>query len=192
MNGGCSDTTNHEAMRSGHRPASCAHALAALPAAFRDRLHVALAPAYDSRDSARFARLTAQAAAYGLPTVATAMPLMHRASRRQLADVLTCIREGCTVETLGARALPNAERHLRDPAQMARLFAANPEALRTAERLADACTFSLDELRYEYPDEGNGETPQDRLARLADEGLRWRYPDGVPHGRGTWSTANSP
>ncbi len=144
------------------------------------RLSVALAPAYDSRDRERFAALAELAAAHDLPLTATAMPMMHRGNRRQLADILTCIRDRCTVETLGHRALPNAERHLRGPDQMARLFAGYEAALQAAQAVADACTFSLDELRYEYPDEGNGETPQNRLARLAAEGLAWRYPDGVP------------
>ncbi|MEM6662989.1 MAG: error-prone DNA polymerase [Pseudomonadota bacterium] len=141
---------------------------------------IALTPAYDGRDAERFARLAALSGETDLPLVATCAPMMHRGNRRQLADVLTCIREGCTVDTLGRRALPNAEQHLRGPDQMARIFARHPEALARAKAIADACTFSLDELRYEYPDEGNGETPQDRLARLAAEGLNWRYPDGVP------------
>ena len=142
--------------------------------------HLALTPRYDGLDSARFARLAEIAKARGLTLTATAQPVMHRANRRKLADILTCIREGCTVDTLGRRALPNAEQHLRGPEAMARIWHDYPDALKTAAEIAGQCTFSLDELRYEYPDEGNGETPQDRLARLAAEGLRWRYPEGVP------------
>ena len=144
------------------------------------RLSLALTPAYDSRDTERFARLADLARAHGLALVATTQPLMHRGGRRQLADILTCIREGCTVETLGHRALPNAERHLRGPVALAQIYAVYPEALAQAQRIAEDCTFSLDELAYEYPDEGNGETPQQRLERLATEGLRWRYPEGIP------------
>ena len=120
------------------------------------------------------------AGALGLPPVAVTAPLMHAANRRQVADVLTCIREGCTVDELGHRALPNAERRLRGPAELTRIYAGHPRALANAAAIADACTFSLDELRYQYPDEGQGEPPQERLARLAREGLRWRYPEGVP------------
>ncbi|MEM9061237.1 MAG: error-prone DNA polymerase [Pseudomonadota bacterium] len=142
--------------------------------------HLALAPRYDGRDTERFAHLAAIAEAHNLTPVATCQPMMHRGNRRKLADILTCLREGCTVDTLGTRALPNAEQHLRGPEAMARIFAEHPGAIASAGEIAGRCTFSLDELRYEYPDEGNGETPQDRLARLAAEGLDWRYPDGVP------------
>src|SRR5699024_5759431 len=119
--------------------------------------------------------------ALGLPPVAVTAPLMHRASRRRLADVLACIREGCTIETLGRRALPNAERRLRAPAELDRIYAGHAQALGNAADIAARCSFSLDELRYRYPDEGHGEPPQDRLARLAREGLDWRYPDGIPN-----------
>ncbi|MCL5778423.1 error-prone DNA polymerase [Limibaculum sp. FT325] len=147
---------------------------------FGAAVHLAAHPRYDGRDIARIDALADLAAAAGCPLVATANPLMHRAGRRRLADVLTCIRERLTVETLGARALPNAERRLRSGAEMARLFRGHEGALDTAARIATACTFSLDELSYEYPDEGEGEAPQARLERLAREGLAWRYPDGVP------------
>ncbi|MEM7499881.1 MAG: PHP domain-containing protein, partial [Pseudomonadota bacterium] len=144
-------------------------------------LHLAIAPAYDGRDAERFAARAAEARALGLPLAATADPLMHRGGRRRLADILTCIRERCTVETLGTRALPNAERRLRAPEEFARLFAGHEEALANAQEIAKACSFSLDDLAYEYPDEiVAGERPQVRLERLAEEGLDWRYPDGVP------------
>ena len=142
--------------------------------------HLAFTPRYDGRDEERFARLSDIAEAHNLTPVATCQPMMHRGNRRKLADILTCLREGRTVDNLGTRALPNAEQHLRGPEAMARIFADYPRAIEAAAEIADRCTFSLDELRYEYPDEGNGETPQDRLARLAAEGLNWRYPDGIP------------
>jgi len=141
---------------------------------------LALAPRYDGQDAARLRQLSDIATEFGLATVATADPILHRGNRRQLADVLTCIREGCTVETLGTRALPNAERRLRGPEELARIFAGHPQALEIAWDIAARCTFSLDELRYEYPDEGQGEPPQARLERLAWEGLAWRYPGGAP------------
>ncbi|MEL7173143.1 MAG: PHP domain-containing protein, partial [Pseudomonadota bacterium] len=144
-------------------------------------LHLAMAPAYDGRDTARFAARAQEAARLGLPLAATADPLMHRGARRRLADILTCIRERCTVETLGTRALPNAERRLRGPEEFARLFSSHPEAIENAQEIAAACAFSLNELAYEYPDEiVAGEPPQARLERLAREGLDWRYPEGVP------------
>ena len=141
---------------------------------------LALVPSYDGRDDQRFRAIAKIAQANDLPLIASSAPLMHRGNRRQIADILTCIRQGCTVDNLGAQALPNAEQHLRGPSDMALIYAQHPQAIETAQKIADRCNFSLDELRYEYPDEGNGETPQDRLTRLAQDGLDWRYPDGIP------------
>jgi len=147
---------------------------------FGSDVFLALAPRYGGRDPERFAALATLAEQAGLPLVATGDVLMHRAGRRRMADILTCIRTRRTVETLGTLAQPNAERRLRAPDEMARIFAAYPEAVVRTVEIAERCTFSLDELRYEYPDEGNGEPPQARLERLAHAGLKWRYPEGVP------------
>ena len=102
--------------------------------------------------------------------------------RKPLADVLACIREKCTIAEAGYRLEANAERHLKRGAEMARLFAHYPQAVARTLEIADRITFSLDELRYEYPDEPvpPGKTPQ-ALSRGADLGARRRhYPDGVP------------
>ncbi|MBY8974701.1 error-prone DNA polymerase [Rhodobacteraceae bacterium NNCM2] len=141
---------------------------------------LAITLGYDGRDEARLAAYRALSRRHRIPLVAGAGAMMHRAARRRLADVLTCIRERCTTATLGIRALPNAERRLRAPEEMARLYAGYEDALARTVEIAGRCTFSLDELSYEYPDEGRGEAPQDRLTRLAREGLEWRYPSGVP------------
>jgi DNA-directed DNA polymerase III PolC len=141
---------------------------------------LAAAPRYDGRDAERFARIAARAAAAGAPMVATSGALMHRAARRALADVLSAIRLKTTVERLGRAALPNAERRLRAEAEMRRLFAGHEDAVDRAGAIADRITFSLDQLRYEYPDEvTEGEDPQDRLTRLAWEGVRARWPEGA-------------
>ncbi len=165
----------------------CPLARGAEPAVTRDMLArlapaaLALAPRYDGRDRERFAAIAAIARKAGAPLAATAAPLMHRARRRKLADVMTCIREGLTIDRIGRAAQANAEQRLRSPEEMERLFAGHPEALAHAREIAAACTFSLDELKYEYPDEvANGEEPQARLERLTWEGLDLRYPDGVP------------
>ena len=110
--------------------------------------------------------------------------LYHASRRAALQDVLTCIREGCTIAEAGFRLEANAERHLKPPQEMVRLFRAAPEAVAETLRFAAGCRFSLDELSYEYPDEPvpAGRTPQDEhLADLTWEGAADRYPDGVPH-----------
>ncbi len=89
---------------------------------------------------------------------------------------------GLTIDRIGRRALPNAERRLKSPAEMARLFRRYPAALRRTLEIADRCAFSLSELSYEYPDERDGaEPPQTRLERLTEQGLRdtARFPDGI-------------
>ena len=139
------------------------------------------APRYDGRDQIRLDRLAGAAQDAGLPMVAVGDVLMHRAARRPLADVLTCLREGCTLDTLGRRRLANGERRLKSAAEMARLFHRHPAALRRTLEIADRCAFRLGDLRYRYPDEArDGEAAQARLERLTREGLRWRYPDGAP------------
>jgi error-prone DNA polymerase len=111
--------------------------------------------------------------------VAVGDVLMHRAHRRQLADVLTCLRDHITIDEIGTRALPNAARRLNAGADMARLFQNPPATLRRTLEIADRCSFDLSELSYDYPHEDDGkETPQARLERLAREGLAWRYPNG--------------
>ncbi|WP_397544705.1 error-prone DNA polymerase, partial [Roseovarius salis] len=146
-------------------------------------MHLVLSPRYDGQDRARFDRLAGVARRMGLPTLASAAPMMHHASRRRLADVLTAIRQGRPVADLGRAALANGERRLRSEREMLRLFHGHEDAVHRAGTLAGTLTFSLDELRYEYPAEvAGGETPAARLERLAHEGLRWRYPSGAPDG----------
>ncbi len=146
------------------------------------RTFLGAAPRYDGQDQPRFDRLAALSQRCGAPMVAVGDVLMHHGARRRLADVLTCLREGLTIDRIGRRALPNAERRLKGPAEMARLFRRYPAALRRTVEIADRCAFSLSELSYEYPDEEDGtETPQARLERLTEEGLRntARFPDGI-------------
>ena len=145
------------------------------------RVHLLLHPTYDGADRARFDRLAARAAGLALPTLASAAPLMHHGARRRMADVLSAVRLGRRVEELGRAAQANAEQRLRSAAELRRIFAGHEAAIDRAGQLADRLTFSLDELRYEYPSEAtDAETPTRRLARLAREGLDWRYPAGAP------------
>ena len=147
---------------------------------FPGRVWLAAARGYGAQDLKRIARLDALGRAAGAPIVATNDVLYHAAERRPLQDVLTCIREKRTIRDAGLRLEANAERHLKSPDEMARLFAPWPEAtLRTLE-IAERCRFSLDELKYEYPDEPvpPGKTAIGHLTDLAWSGAHWRY--GVP------------
>ncbi|MBX7248758.1 MAG: error-prone DNA polymerase [Caulobacteraceae bacterium] len=156
--------------------------IAAWRQAWPDDLYLSAAPLRRGRDRARFAQLDAIAARTGAPMVATNAVIYHHYDRRPLQDVLTCIREKTTIDAAGRRLEANAERHLQSPASMTRLFRGFEHALRRTTRIADACTFSLDELSYVYPDEPvpPGFTPQRRLVQLCFRGARERFPAGVP------------
>src|SRR5690606_37075020 len=119
--------------------------------------------------------------AAGLPLMATNDVLYHAAERRPLQDVLTAIRLRTTVAGAGFALAANAERHLKEPAGMARLFRAHPQALAETQRFAATLSFSLSELKHNYPDEPtrDGATPQQELERLTWEGAAHFYPEGV-------------
>jgi error-prone DNA polymerase len=149
-----------------------------MAADFPGRCYVAACRLHRDDDLQRIEAL----AALGLPLVATNDVLYHLPRRRRLQDVLTCIRLGCRIDEAGFALQANAERYLKSPSEMARLFAAHPEAIDRTLEIADACRFSLDELRYEYPDEPipEGRTPDDHLAALTWQGAAGRYPGGIP------------
>ncbi|HMQ41599.1 MAG TPA: PHP domain-containing protein, partial [Paracoccus sp. (in: a-proteobacteria)] len=159
--------------------------LAALPA-LAARLpglgHVAASYLYRGDDVARINRLERAARASGLALLATNDVHYHAPECRPLQDVMTCIREGVTIDRAGRLLNSNAERHLKSPAEMARLFARWPDALAQSRRIADACDFRLTDLAYEYPRETvpAGQTPEDHLATLTWQGAAERYPSGIP------------
>ncbi|WP_298189066.1 error-prone DNA polymerase [Novosphingobium sp.] len=144
--------------------------------------HVAASYLYSGDDLARISTLDALARAHGLSLLATNDVHYHEAARRPLQDVMTAIRHKTTVARAGHLLHPNAERHLKSPAEMLRLFERWPHAITAARDLADSCTFSLDELSYEYPEEicPEGRTPQDWLEEQTWLGAAERYPSGVP------------
>ena len=136
----------------------------------------------DGGDEARLALLSEMAAAQGLPLTAVSDALYHHASRRPLADVLTCIREKQRLDTAGALLSRNAERQILDPAEMARRWRHAPQALANAAELAGLCDFAMDDLSYEYPDEVSpgGRDAMGELEYQTWNGAGERYPDGVP------------
>ena len=147
---------------------------------FDQRCWLAVERLLGTDDKRRLREITALGATLGLPLVAAGDVHMHVRSRRALQDTLTAIRLGCTVASAGLALHPNGERHLRPRERLARLY---PDAwLRETVHIADRCHFSLDELRYEYPQElvPPGETPASTLRRLTEDGMRTRWPDGTP------------
>ena len=157
-------------------------ALRRIADAFEGRSWLVASRPYGARDLDRLARLDALASSTGAPMIAANDVLYHTPARRPLQDVLTCIREGCTITGAGLILEANAERHLKPPAEMARLFARWPDAVRRTAEVAARIGFDLGQLRYEYPDEPvpPGKTAMAHLTDLAWRGAAWRYPGGPP------------
>jgi len=147
---------------------------------FRDRLWIAVELLADGRQREQLARLRDTGRRLKLPLVACGDVHMHRRSRRILQDALTAIRERITVDQAGFLLYPNGERHLRSIELLQRVYPA--DLLAESVHIAAAIHFSLDEIRYEYPDEivPDGETTASYLRRLTREGMRRRWPLGVP------------
>ena len=133
-------------------------------------------------DRRRLARLHAIAQRTGVPLIATNDVLYHDPDQRPLQDILTCIRQGLKIDTAGRRLEANAERHLKSPQEMARLFRDRPEAIEETGHLMARMEFSLGQLHYDYPDEPvpPGKTPQGHLEDLVRQRAAMRYPHGTP------------
>jgi error-prone DNA polymerase len=146
------------------------------------QLHLAATYTYRGDDRARIAALAVLAKRCGVALVATGDVLYHTPERRSLQDVLTCVREKTTIRDAGLKLEANAERHLKPPREMARLFRGHEDAIARTMEIAEACQFSLEELVYEYPDEPvpPGKTPQQHLEDLTWKGAAWRFPEGIP------------
>ncbi len=146
---------------------------------FNDRAYLAASRRYRGDDARRLRTL----AELPLPMVATNDVLYHIPDRRPLQDVMTCIRLGCRIDEAGLTLQPNAERYLKSPEEMLRLFREHPGALVRTQEIVARCDFSLDELAYEYPEDPipHGLTPDEHLANLTLEGAAARYPAGIPN-----------
>ncbi len=157
-------------------------ALSALAHRFRNHVYLAITRLYQGNDDRRMAELAALAAACDTPLVASNDVHFHIPERRPLQDVLSCIRMRCTIAEAGLRLAANAERYLKPPAEISRIFSGFEEAVTRTAEIAAHCDFSLDELAYEYPDEPSGEsaTPQAELERLTWIGAARRWPAGIP------------
>ena len=150
--------------------------------AFGDRCYVSLTRRLRPGDQVRLRQIADLGQQAKVPAVVTGDVLYHSPDRRILQDVVTCIREGCTIDDAGFKRERFAGRHLQPPGEMARLFADYPEALARSAEIAGRCTFSLADLRYQYPDEleTGDKDPQDGLERLVRESIPSRYPGGLP------------
>ncbi len=150
--------------------------------AFGDRAYLALTSRRRPGDAVRLRQLADLAQAARVATVVTGDVLYHAPHRRVLQDVMSCIREGCTIDNAGHRLERFADRHLRAPEEMARLHAGYPEALARTAEIAERCAFSLAELRYQYPNETElpGENAQQALERHTWASVPGRYPSGLP------------
>ncbi|MGV1985843.1 error-prone DNA polymerase [Agrobacterium sp. 22-221-1] len=160
----------------------CAFRLRRLKTAFADRAYMALSLRRRPNDQMRLFELSNMAEAAGVPTVVTNDVLFHVPERRMLQDVVTCIRHNCTIDEAGFRRERHADRYMKPPQEMHRLFARYPEALARSLEIAKRCTFSLKELVYQYPEERTlpGLTAQQALEKLVWEAVSERYSDGVP------------
>ncbi|MEA3014470.1 MAG: error-prone polymerase [Sphingomonadales bacterium] len=158
-------------------------ALAQMADIFGERGHLALTHRRRPGEAGRLHALDALARRHGLRSLATGDVLYDGPGKRMLHDVVTAIREHVTIDELGFRRERFADRHLKSPAEMARRFAAFPDAIRATADIAERCTFSMRELGYQYPDEiiMSGRSPQDALERLTRAAMAALFPGGVPH-----------
>jgi len=147
-------------------------------ASFGHSVYLAASRSYSGDDAKKLYRLSQ----LGVPMVAAGDVHYHHAARRELQDILTCIREKCTIHEAGFRLHANAERFIKPIDELHRLFRQYPEAIANALKIASACTFTLDSLKYIEPEEAviDGLTPQQRLTKYTLAGAHERYGDIIP------------
>lgn len=150
--------------------------------ALGENLDLAASFGYSGDDHKKLFRLSQLAERLQIPLVATNDVHYHAPDRRELQDVLTCIREKCTIYSAGFRLHQNAERYLKPIDEMYRLFRQYPDAIKRALELADTCRFSLDELKYLYPEEitSDGRTPMEELVHLVWKGAHEHWGENIP------------
>ena len=150
--------------------------------AFGSELYLAAVRSYLGDDQKRLFRLARLSSELDIPLAATNNVYYHDPVRRELQDVLTCVREKCTIHTAGFRLHQNAERHLKPVEEMLRLFRQYPQAIENSIGIAEACQFSLSSLKYVYPEEltSEGRTPMEELRILTLEGATERFNGQIP------------
>ena len=160
----------------------CALRLRRLRDTFGDRAYMALTLRRRPNDQMRLHELSNLATHMRVPTVVTNDVLFHEPNRRILQDVVTAIRHNVVIDELGERRERHADRYIKPPQEMHRLFSRYPEALARTIQILGRCKFSLQELAYQYPEERDDPrlTPQQTLENLTWEGASARYPEGIP------------
>ncbi len=161
---------------------ACGVQLRKMAELFGDRAYVSLCLRRRPNDRMRLHGIATMAARFRVRTVVTNDVLFHEPGRRQLQDVVTCIRTRTTIDDVGFDRERHADRYLKAPEEMHRLFAEYPEALARGREIVDRCKFDLKELQYQYPEEAivPGLDPQQSLVKFTWEGAANRYPEGVP------------
>ena len=150
---------------------------------FKHDLYIGASRRYYGDDGKLLYRLSQLSSALNIPLVATNDVHYHEPARRQLQDILTCIREKCTIYNAGYRLHPNAERYLKSEQEMFRLFRQYPDAILRTQEIAEACQFSLTSLKYEYPKEitSAGRTPLEELTFLTWQGAKQHFGNNIPN-----------
>lgn len=149
---------------------------------FGDDIYSGASRTYRANDAKRLHRLSEISERWNMPLIAVNDVHYHIPERRELQDILTCIREKCTIYNAGYKLHQNAERYLKPGKEMLRLFMQYPDAIRRTQEIADACRFSLNELQYVYPEEITtaGRTPQEELAYLTWKGAKEKFNGQIP------------
>ncbi|SCB39862.1 error-prone DNA polymerase [Rhizobium hainanense] len=161
---------------------TCALQLRKMADLFGDRAYLSLCLRRRPNDQLRLHDLSNLAARFKVKTVVTNDVLFHEPSRRQLQDIVTCIRNNTTIDDIGFERERHADRYLKPPEEMARLFPRYPEAIARTLEIVERCTFSLEKLTYQYPEEAivPGKTAQESLEHYVWECIPNRYPEGLP------------
>jgi error-prone DNA polymerase len=149
---------------------------------FGKDLYIAASRSYEGQDGKQLHRIYQLAKELHMQMVATNDVHYHHPTRRELQDIVTCVREKCTIHNAGFRLHSNAERYLKPIDEMLRLFRQYPDAIRRTQEISEACTFSLDQLKYQYPKEvtSEGRTPQEELTHLTWLGAREHFGENIP------------
>jgi len=150
--------------------------------AFGENLYMAATRSYQGNDQKRLFRLSEFEKKFNVPLIATNDVHYHHPERRQLQDVLTCIREKCTIHNAGFLLYKNSERYLKPIDEMFRLFHHYPDAIKRVQELVEACQFSLDSLTYTTPDElaDDGRTLQEKLTAITWQSAKEKYNGNIP------------